>query len=128
MRPINFYGERLYIDDICEQASWIADNPFALSEDAFSDNISENERKCREILVTQSMEQPSPIISQPSPIISKSDGSSARNKNNQGRRSTGATYLSTAFSIKESDDPDIGSDLIRQGEKFLSNINSTKRN
>ena len=30
--------------------------------------------------------------------------------------------------LKESDDSDIDSDLIRQGEKFPNNINSTKRN
>ena len=39
--PPKFYGERLYIDVIGEQASGTAGNPFTLSKETVSDNIFE---------------------------------------------------------------------------------------
>ena len=71
--PPNFYSKRLFVDVIGEQASGTADNTFTLSDvisDTVSDVIFENERDCREILVAQSIEQPSPIVSQnPTEIV-----------------------------------------------------------
>ena len=64
MGPPKFYGERLFLDVIGEQASKTADNPLTLSEDTVSVIFSENEKDCRETLVAQSIEQHSPIISQ----------------------------------------------------------------
>ena len=63
VEPPKFYDEKLYKDVIEEQTSGKADNPFTFSEDTDSHIIFENESECREVLVTQSSEQHSPIIS-----------------------------------------------------------------
>ena len=130
-----FYGERLYVDVRGEQATKPADSTFRFSDKNVSENISENERESRvkicftaksvshpNLLNSQSVSQPSPIISQV-PTETRSEPRTFTEEEAQELLNSLPPSV-----VEKSDDSEIDSELLRKCEKFLNYFQPASKN